>query len=59
MRVVAFVYQTLTDSLFQHMLNFSESISILLNTYKKDFGAVQAWESINWSGVCDKHPVLR
>jgi pimeloyl-ACP methyl ester carboxylesterase len=35
-------------------LNFSELISVPLNTYKKDFGAVQAWESTNWSGVCDK-----
>jgi len=34
--------------------NFSELISIPLNTYKKDVGAVQAWESTNWSGVCDK-----
>ena len=35
-------------------LNFSEFISVPLNTYKKDVGAVQAWESTNWSGVCDK-----
>jgi pimeloyl-ACP methyl ester carboxylesterase len=35
-------------------LNYSEFIGIPLNTYKEYVGIVQAWESTNWSGVCDK-----
>jgi len=27
---------------------------IPLNTFKEYYGTVQAWESTNWSGVCDK-----
>ena len=46
-------HPSLLQSIPEH-LNFSQVISVPLNTYKKDFGAVLAWASTNWSGICDK-----
>jgi pimeloyl-ACP methyl ester carboxylesterase len=43
----------LLQSIPEH-LNYSQFIPIPLNSYKGYFGATLAWESPNWSGVCDK-----